>query len=178
MQQKKTAKRKDATMNDVMRARQLLNDARRLLTRGMHKLLLALQAKGGLLQMSKLRFDDERTRFNHRFKTFSNIGIPPPLTYEAVAKVLHPPAAVAVDTSEMLRQAAASFQVAGDRLREIASLPPSFTMTEMCQDEFQEVWGEITTMKTLLRGNKMFKGKQANATHKCSKHVNYQEIKW
>lgn len=135
-----------------LQSQRLINEACNGVSKGVIQLLTAV-TKSGQLVIPKLRFDDERTRFQHRFKAFLNMSTPPPLiyrpeqqswcwsaapmTYESFVQAQQTENTLSVD--DMLRVAQMEFRQA-KRAHEMAlSIDDRHRSSEMCHVAFQKV---------------------------------------
>lgn len=109
---------------------------RKALTSGLYKLLVLLQSKTHQLAVPKLRFDDEETRFRHRFKCFLALNSPPPPAFASFKDTLNAPN---VSAQELVQGAEADLKVAKEALKLTRDMSAQATATEMCHPEFEQV---------------------------------------
>lgn len=122
-------------MFETLHARQQLLVFRKALTSGLYKLLVLLQSKTHQLAVPKLRFDDEETRFRHRFKSFLVLNSPPPPSFAAFKDTLE---AQNVSVLELMQGAEADLKAAKEALKVTRDMSPQVTSTEMCHKEFEQ----------------------------------------
>ncbi|ORY95835.1 Mak10 subunit, NatC N-terminal acetyltransferase-domain-containing protein [Syncephalastrum racemosum] len=134
-----------------LQSQRLINEACNGITKGVVQLLTAT-TKSGQLVIPKLRFDDEQTRFQHRFKSFLNMSTPPPLiyspeqqswcwsaapmTYETFVQAEQTENTLPVD--DLLRVAQMEFRQAKRALEMVLSIDERHRSSEMCEAAFQK----------------------------------------
>ncbi|KAF7723308.1 hypothetical protein EC973_002105 [Apophysomyces ossiformis] len=117
-----------------------INEAKQSLSAGIYKLLIVLQSLKRLT-IRPVLFDDEATRFRHRFKPFAALASPPFPSYELFVKTTTTDAA-AFD----LHKASKDFSIAKDKLESILNADVADLQTDMCTEAFRkDILGMIKT---------------------------------
>ncbi|KAI8379557.1 Mak10 subunit, NatC N-terminal acetyltransferase-domain-containing protein [Radiomyces spectabilis] len=125
---------------------QYMTQAKRELSAGVMKICLVLEKKNRLLSRP-LRFDDERTRYDHRFKMFAPLCMPPHPSYDSYRHSIN---IKNLTVENLLNAARLHFDAAKRTLNILKNVPASETNMEMCEDYYQK---QITDMLRVCVAN-------------------------
>ncbi|KAI8065688.1 Mak10 subunit, NatC N-terminal acetyltransferase-domain-containing protein [Gongronella butleri] len=120
----------DTPIDSYAQFARILNGAKKEMSLGVFKLLLAME-KTRQLTYQPLRFDHNETRFMHRLKPFVALASPPFLPYERFvqdADTEH----LSIDV--LLDSAAADFTHAKDTLKRLVKADKEIAKSELCED--------------------------------------------
>ncbi|RIB12107.1 Mak10 subunit, NatC N-terminal acetyltransferase-domain-containing protein [Gigaspora rosea] len=106
--------------------------ARQDICRGIHRIITALQ-KTGHFKPPQLEFDDESTRFWHRFKVYRTLGSPTMLTFQELKEMTQ---LDNISTLDLFNVSLRNFQSARTSIENLLSMKPSDTRMENCHAEF------------------------------------------
>ncbi|CAG8530810.1 20672_t:CDS:10, partial [Racocetra persica] len=106
--------------------------ARQDICRGIHRIITALQ-KTGHFKPPQLEFDDESTRFWHRFKVYRTLGSPTMLTFQELKEMTQ---LDNITTLDLFNVSLRNFQSARTSIESLLSMKPSDTRMEYCHAEF------------------------------------------
>ncbi|KAL1920870.1 uncharacterized protein VTP21DRAFT_11505 [Calcarisporiella thermophila] len=119
-----------------LRSIALMTSARQNLSRGIYKIIISLDQAGKLRRPSP-DFDDESIRFLHRFRMFSMLSSPPPLSYQDYRKLIELDGAdTKVLPEGILKSADHDFKDARAVLDNLNAMNAEATRTELCNEDF------------------------------------------
>ncbi|KAL7317714.1 N-alpha-acetyltransferase, non-catalitic subunit, variant 2 [Mucor circinelloides] len=119
---------------NYLRTKQLMNHSKKCLSEAMLKLLLTAKHTNQFDQRT-LVFDDEETRYLHRFKPFIPLISPPHPTYQQFSEIVN---IEDFDVSRMKEIIKNDFAEAKKVLEGLLAMSPEETNTDMCHDHFKE----------------------------------------
>ncbi|KAK9765100.1 N-alpha-acetyltransferase, non-catalitic subunit [Basidiobolus ranarum] len=114
----------------------------REITRGIY-LTIAAFNRTGHFKTPTLKFDDERTRFYHRFRMYNQLVSPTPLSYNDYQETLKQIEGISVH--DLLITALRNFQTAKSIMEGLLKFNESEVFSELSYDEF------ITNIKAVIR---------------------------
>lgn len=120
---------------DYIRAQQLLNHAKKSLSEAVLKILLSAKYSKQWDQR-ELVFDNEETRYLHRFKPFVGLISPPHPTYDIFVETID---IEEFDVDRMKLIIKKDLGEAKKVLENVLAMTPEETNTEMCSNQFKEV---------------------------------------
>lgn len=120
---------------NYLRTKQLMNHSKKCLSEALLKLLLTAKHTHQFDQRT-LVFDDEETRYLHRFKPFIPLISPPHPTYQQFSEIVN---IEDFDVSRMKEIIKNDFAEAKKVLEGLLAMSPEETNTDMCHDHFKEV---------------------------------------
>lgn len=126
---------KSPTLFSYIRTNQLLNHAKKSLSEAVLKTLLCAENTAQWDQR-KLVFDNEETRYLHRFKSFVSLISPPHPSYELFLETVK---IDEFDVDRMKEIIKKDLDEAKKVLDVLLTMPEEDTNTEMCHDQFTEV---------------------------------------
>ncbi|CAG8529627.1 24206_t:CDS:10 [Dentiscutata erythropus] len=115
--------------------------ARQDICRGIRRIITALQ-KTGHFKPPQLEFDNESTRFWHRFKVYRTLGSPTMLTFQELKEMTQ---LDNITTLDLFNVSLRNFQSARTSIESLLSMKPSDTRMEYCHAEF------IKDLRAMLR---------------------------
>jgi hypothetical protein len=121
-----------------LRTNQLLNLAKKTLSEAMLKILLTAKYTNQLESRS-LVFDNEETRYSHRFKSFASLISPPHPTYDMYLEIID---IEDFDVTRMVGIIKNDLVESKKTLENVLSMSAVETNTEMCHEHFVEVVNE------------------------------------
>ncbi|KAI8643537.1 Mak10 subunit, NatC N-terminal acetyltransferase-domain-containing protein [Parasitella parasitica] len=126
---------------------QMTNHSKKCLSEAMLKLLLTIKHTNQFDQRA-LVFDDEETRYAHRFKSFVSLISPPHLTYQQYSEIVNIENFDAPRMREIIKN---DFAESKKTLEGLLTMTPTETNTEMCHDDFKD---DIKNMiRTIVANN-------------------------
>lgn len=126
---------KSADLYNYVRTNQLLNHGKKSLSEAVLKILLCAKNTGQWGQR-KLVFDNEETRYLHRFKSFIPLISPPHPSYELFLETVE---IDDFDVDRMKEIITKDLEQTKKVLEHVLSMSAEETNTEMCHDRFTEV---------------------------------------
>ncbi|KAI9471887.1 MAG: Mak10 subunit, NatC N-terminal acetyltransferase-domain-containing protein [Benjaminiella poitrasii] len=126
-----------STTNDVynyLSANQSLTHARKKLSEAMLKIFLVVKYSGQFDQRERV-FDDEKTRYVHRFKPFAKLMSPPHPSYGMFLETVR---VSDLDIPALLDIIKSDLTEAKKTLETVLTMSAEETNTEMCHDDFKE----------------------------------------
>ncbi|KAI9025354.1 Mak10 subunit, NatC N-terminal acetyltransferase-domain-containing protein [Phycomyces nitens] len=111
----------------------MLFKAKKNLVIGVYRLLRCV-VKTGQLELRPLGYDDEATRYQHRFKSFAGLASPPAPSYETYAN----DQSQNINTSEWLYSCLGELKEAKSIFDTLLNHSGPDTKTEMCEDGFKK----------------------------------------
>ncbi|KAL0075348.1 Mak10 subunit, NatC N-terminal acetyltransferase-domain-containing protein [Phycomyces blakesleeanus] len=123
----------DSSPSDLLECLSLLYKAKKNLVVAVYRLLRCVE-KTGQLELRPLGFDDEATRFQHRFKSFAGLASPPAPSYETYVETQN----FDINISEWLCSCLAELKEAKGIFDTLLNHPAADTKTEMCEDAFKK----------------------------------------
>lgn len=135
---------------NYLRTNQLVNHSKKCLSEAMLKILLSAKHTKQFDQRT-LVFDDEETRYLHRFKPFVTLISPPHPTYQQFSEIVN---IENFDVSRMKEIIKNDLAESKKVLEGLLAMSPEETNTEMCHDDFKEVsfflFSFFDTLKKLI----------------------------
>lgn len=120
---------------NYLRTNQLLNLAKKTLSEAMLKILLTAKHTKQL-EFTPLVFDNEATRYAHRFKPFASLISPPHPSYDMYLETI---AVEDFDVPRMISIIKNDLVETKKILEQVLSMSEVQTNTEMCHEHFVEV---------------------------------------
>ncbi|CEP10292.1 hypothetical protein [Parasitella parasitica] len=120
---------------NYLRTNQMMNHSKKCLSEAVLKLLLTVKHTNQFDQRG-LVFDDEETRYAHRFKPFVSLISPPHPTYQQYLEIVN---IENFDVSRMKEIIRNDFAESKKVLEGLLIMSPEETNTEMCHDDFKDV---------------------------------------
>jgi hypothetical protein len=118
-----------------LRTNQLLNLAKKTLSEAILKIFLTAKHTNQL-QLRPLVFDNEETRYLHRFKSFASLISPPHPSYDMYLETIN---IEDFDVPRMVGIIKSDLAESKKMLENVLSMSAVETNTEMCREHFVEV---------------------------------------
>ncbi|KAG0189080.1 hypothetical protein DFQ28_003928 [Apophysomyces sp. BC1034] len=149
----------------------LINQAKKNLSAGSYKILVAMQ-KSQQLNIRPVLFDDEATRFRHRLKPFTQLASPPFPSYDLYVKTITTDSAY---QEGLLKAASVDFSTAKRALEAILALDITVLKTDMCHEAFQE---DMLGMTRTCVANNVMIVRLLNADKTMSVKLGFKYHRW